>query len=107
MVSLKMLKLYKSKFNFLNSESFSERIYGIYRKVTPEVKKQRLALLRKAYDEGPHPNAFNFLRRIITLTSLRSLGPSLALCVCAGVLRLPAAGSSQGVPAHDQPSSTA
>ena len=25
--------------------------------LTPEVKKQRRALLRKAYDEGPHPNA--------------------------------------------------
>jgi len=29
--------------------------YGI--NLTPEVKKQRRALLRKAYDEGPHPNA--------------------------------------------------
>ena len=26
-------------------------------RLTPKVKKQRCALLRKAYDEGPHPNA--------------------------------------------------
>ena len=34
-------------------------LYGEHKhpKLTPEVKKQRLALLRKAYDEGPHPNA--------------------------------------------------
>ena len=33
--------------------------YGYYleTKLTPAVKTQRLALLRKAYDEGPHPNA--------------------------------------------------
>ena len=30
---------------------------GLYSKLTRKVKKQRLALLRKAYDEGPHPNA--------------------------------------------------
>ena len=32
-------------------------LYGVYSSLTPKVKKQRLALLRKAYDEGPHPNA--------------------------------------------------
>ena len=32
-------------------------IYGTSINLTPKVKKQRLALLRKAYDEGPHPNA--------------------------------------------------
>ena len=32
-------------------------LYGVYSSLTPEVKKQRCALLRKAYDEGPHPNA--------------------------------------------------
>ena len=33
-------------------------LYGIATSLTPEVKKQqRCALLRKAYDEGPHPNA--------------------------------------------------
>ena len=31
----------------------------------------------------------------------------VCVCVCAGVLRLPAPGCSQGVPAHDHPSSTA
>ena len=33
-------------------------IFGTsYTRVTPKVKKQRRALLRKAYDDGPHPNA--------------------------------------------------
>ena len=32
-------------------------LYGFYSSLTPKVKKQRRALLRKAYDEGPHPNA--------------------------------------------------
>jgi hypothetical protein len=32
-------------------------IYGTGINLTPEVRKQRRALLRKAYDEGPHPNA--------------------------------------------------
>jgi hypothetical protein len=32
-------------------------LYGVYSSLTPEVRKQRCALLRKAYDEGPHPNA--------------------------------------------------
>ena len=32
-------------------------LYGVYSSLTPKVKKQRCALLRKAYDEGPHPNA--------------------------------------------------
>ena len=30
---------------------------GTFTSLTSKVKKQRLALLRKAYDEGPHPNA--------------------------------------------------
>ena len=32
-------------------------LYDSYLCLTPKVKNQRLALLRKAYDEGPHPNA--------------------------------------------------
>ena len=32
-------------------------LFGFGINLTPEVKKQRRALLRKAYDEGPHPNA--------------------------------------------------
>ena len=32
-------------------------LYGYDINLTPAVKQQRCALLRKAYDEGPHPNA--------------------------------------------------
>jgi len=32
-------------------------LYGTYRGITPEIRKQRLDVIRKVYDEGPHPNA--------------------------------------------------
>ena len=61
-------------------------LYGSHRRpnLTPEVKTQRRALLRKAYDEGPHPNAFSFFRQSITLSTLAgSAAGRLCVCWCA------------------------
>ena len=49
--------------------------YGCRSNLTPAVEKKRRAVLKHACDEGPHPNAFNFLGQSITLsTSLQLAG---------------------------------